>query len=235
MTTVKRPLWFETFKHFAAPLIVYLISQAVALIIWVPVWRGQSDNIMANIHVIGTLAQILMDLPAVAMFIYLRMDREWGSSLRQHLIGAGVGAALAVVIVGLKFLISGADQIVFMRNVPAFTQSLTLDSPWNLISASAALLAYGPGEAVAITYFMLAFDRILGSRDKPSWLTWGVVIGAVLWALPHLLNAPFQGLGSALANTIKMIIIGLIFGMTLRGSKSWVAPVIFWTLTNGTP
>ena len=102
-----------------------------------------------------------------------------------------------------------------------------------MLSASAALLAYGPGEAVATTYYMIAFDRILKSRDK--WLTWGVFIGAILWALPHLLNAPLQGLGSAVANTVKMVIIGLIFGMGLRGSKSWLAPVIFWTLTNGTP
>jgi len=225
----------NSLKRFAAPLIVYLISHAISLIMWIPVWQGQSDKIMANIHVTGTLIQFLMDLPAVAMFIYLRMDRERGSGFRQHLIGAGVGAALAAVIVGLKFFLSGADQIVFMRNVPAFIQSLSLDSPWNLISASAALLAYGPGEAVAVTYFMLAFDHILGSQDKPSWLTWGVVIGAILWALPHLLNAPFQGLGSAIANTVKMIIIGLIFGMALRGSKSWIAPVVFWTLTNGTP
>ena len=80
---------------------------------------------------------------------------------------------------------------------------------------------------------MLAFDRIFKSRDK--WLTWGVFIGAILWALPHLLKIPFQGVGSAVANTIKMIVIGLIFGMALRGSKSWLAPVVFWTLTNGTP
>ena len=80
---------------------------------------------------------------------------------------------------------------------------------------------------------MLAFDRIFKSRDK--WLTWGVFIGVRLWALPHLLNIPFQGVGSAVANTIKMIVIGLIFGMALRGSKSWLAPVVFWTLTNGTP
>jgi len=176
-----------------------------------------------------------MDLPAIALFIYLRMDREWGSGLRRHSIGAGVGMALAVVTVGIKFFLTGADQIVFMRGVPAFTQSLSLDSPWSLLSAAAALLAYGPGEALSVVYFMLAFDRVLGTRDKPAWLTWGVVIGAVLWALPHLLNAGLQGLTAAAANTAKMVVIGLIFGMALRGSKSWVAPVLFWTLTNGTP
>lgn len=229
MKNIEQPL----LKRITVPLTVYLISQAASLIIFVPILRGQLDQLMANIHVTGTLAQALMDLPAVVMFVYLAMHREWGGGFRRHLIGAGVGLALAVVVVGMKFFISGSDQIIFMRNVPAFIQSLNLESPWNMISALAALLAYGPGEAVAVTYFMLAFDRILKSGDK--WLTWGVFIGALLWASPHLLNAPFQGLGSAVANTVKMIIIGLIFGMALRGSKSWLAPVVFWTLTNGTP
>ena len=235
MDTVTRPSRTEMLKRIAVPLTIYLIAQVASLIILIPILRGQADQVMANIHIIGTLSQVLMDLPAVTLFIYLGMYREWDSVPRQHLIGAGVGLGLAAVVVGIKFFMSGSDQIVFMRNVPAFSQSLNLESPWNVVSAFVALLAYGPGEAVAVTYFMLAFDRILGARDKPSWLTWGVVIGAILWALPHLLNAYFQGMGSAIANTVKMVIIGLIFGMTLRGSKSWIAPVIFWTLTNGTP
>ena len=229
MENIEQPLW----KRIATPLIVYLISHAFSLIILIPAWQGRADEVMANIHVTGTLTQTLMDLLPVALFVYLAMYREWEGGLRRHLIGAGVGFALAVVVVGLKFFMSGADGIVFMRNVQPFAQSLTLESPWNLFGALAALLAYGPGEAVATAYFMLAFDRILKSRDK--WLTWGVFIGAILWALPHLLNIPFQGVGLAVANTIKMIIIGLIFGMALRGSKSWLAPVVFWTLTNGTP
>jgi len=168
------------------PLMVYLLSNASRLINVIPVWQGQPrDDATAGLFITGTLVQALMDLPAVAMFIYLRMYREWKSSLRQHLIGSGVGVALAVVVTGIKFFLAGADEIVFMRTVPAFTQSLNLDSPWNLIGAVAALLAYGPGEAVA--------------------------------------------------NTAKMIPIGVIFGMALRGSRSWIAPVIFWTLTNGTP
>ncbi len=229
MKNIEQPLW----KCVAVPLTVYLVSQAASLMILIPVLRGQSDQLMTNLHVTGTLAQTLMDLPAVAMFVYLAMYREWGGGFRRHLIGAGVGLALAVVVIGIKFFMGGSDQIIFMRNVPAFIQSLNLESPWHMISALAALLAYGPGEAVAVTYYMLAFDRILKSRGK--WLTWGVFIGAILWALPHLLNAPFQGVGSAVANTVKMVIIGLIFGMGLRGSKSWLAPVVFWTLTNGTP
>lgn len=135
---------------------------------------------MERIHITGTLAQSVMDLPAVAIFIYLRMDREWGSRLHQHLIGVVVGLVLAALTIGIKFFAGGAEQIVFMRYVPTFTQSLEQASPWNILGAAAALLAYGPGEALWVVYFMLAFDRILGTTAKRSWLTWGVVIGALL-------------------------------------------------------
>jgi len=224
------------FKRFATPMAVYLASLLIPFIVITFISQGQSNNdLKSNMYMIGLVAQTLMDLPAAVMYVYLRMDREWGASFRQHMIGIGVGLILAIVINGLKLITQDDHQIEFMKGVPAFTQSLSLlDSPWNVLGASAAVLAFGPGEAIWVAYFMQAFDKALGTSDKRTWLTWGVVIGAVLWALPHLGMTQFYDLASVLTNTAQILGIGLVFGMALRGSKSVLAPIVFWTLINGT-
>jgi len=224
------------FKRFATPLAIYLASLLIPFIVITFISQGQSNNdLNSKMYMIGLVAQTLMDLPAVVMYVYLRMDREWGASLRQHVIGIGVGLVLAVIINGLRLITQDDHHIEFMKGVPAFTQTLSLlNSPWNLLGAAAAVLVFGPGEAIWVAYFMQAFDRALGTSDKRAWLTWGVVIGAVLWALPHLGMTQFYDLASVLTNTAQILGIGLIFGMALRGSKSVMAPIVFWTLINGT-
>ena len=94
MENIEQPLW----KRIVVPLIVYLISHAASLIIMIPLLQGRVDEIMANIHVMGTLAQTLMDLLPVAMFVYLGMYREWGGGFRRHLSGAGVGFGCATCV-----------------------------------------------------------------------------------------------------------------------------------------
>jgi len=224
------------FKRFATPLAVYLASLLIPFIVIVFITQGQSnDDLKTKMYIIGLAAQTLLDLPAVVMYVYLRMDREWGTSLRHHMICIGVGLILAIIINGLKLITQDDHHIEFMKGVPAFNQSLSLlNSPWNLIGASAAVLAFGPGEAIWVACFMQAFDRALGTSDKRTWLTWGVVIGAVLWALPHLGMTQFYDLASVLSNTAQILGIGLVFGMALRGSKSVLAPIVFWTFINGT-
>jgi len=223
-------------KRFATPLAVYLASLLIPFIVITYISQGQSNNdIKSKMYIIGLVAQTLLDLPAVVMYVHLRMDREWRTGLRQHMIGIGVGLILAVIINGLKLITQADHHIEFMKGVPAFTQSLYfLDKPWNLMMASAAVVAFGPGEAIWVAYFMQAFDRALGTSGSRAWLTWGVVIGAVLWALPHLGMTQFYDLASVLTNTAQILGIGLIFGMALRGSRSVLAPIVFWTLINGT-
>jgi len=224
------------FRRFVTPLAVYLASLLIPFIVIMFISQGQSnDELKTKMYAIGLVAQALLDLPAVIMYVYLRMDREWGTSFRQHMIGIGVGLILAILINGIKLITQADHHIEFMKGVPAFTQSLSLlDSPWNVLGASAAVLAFGPGEAIWVAYFMQAFDRALGTSDKRTWITWGVVIGAVLWALPHLGMTQFYDLASVLSNTAQILGIGLVFGMALRGSKSVLAPIVFWTLINGT-
>jgi len=223
-------------KRFGTPVVVYLASLLIPFVVITLITQGQSNSdLKTKMFLIGLVAQTLMDLPAVVMYIYLRMDREWGASFRQHLIGIGVGLILAIIINGIKLITQDDHTIEFMKGVPAFTQSMILlDSPWNLIGASVAVLVFGPGEAIWVAYFMQAFDRALGTSDRRAWLTWGILIGAVLWALPHLGMTQFYDLASVLTNTAQILGIGLIFGMALRGTKSVLAPIVFWTLINGT-
>ena len=119
----------------------------------------------------------------------------------------------------------------FMGEVPAFTQSFNLNSPWNVVSAIMALLAYGPGEALFVVYFILAFDKVLGDPQKI--FSKGVIITAILWALPHAFNIIFYGL-NAIPNTLIMFFVGLIMGILLKKTKSAWGPMVFWTLVNGT-
>jgi hypothetical protein len=216
---------------FITPLVVYLISFiGPAIVMGIPIAIGWSSvYLFSHLYVVGTLGQGLMDLPAVVMFARTHADGIWRGRTRDHVISMGAGLACAAVLAGTKIALSG--QLVFMKNVPAFTQSLTLAWPWNVISATLAVLAYGPGEAVFVVYLVAAFDTA-ASNQRPLF-SWGVVITALLWGLPHIANIFFFGWG-ALTNTLFMVVLGLAMGLLFKGTQSSLGPIVFWTLVNGT-
>lgn len=216
---------------FILPLLVYLISViGPAVVIGISIAIGWSKSyLLSHLYVVGTLGQGLMDLPAVVMFARTHVDGKWRGRTRDHVISIGAGLACAAVLAGTKIALSG--QLVFMEDVPAFTQSLTLAWPWNVISATLAVLAYGPGEAIFVVYLVAAFDTAIGNQHPL--FSQSVVITALLWGLPHIANIFFFGWG-ALANALFMVVVGLAMGLLFKGTRSSLGPVVFWTLVNGT-
>lgn len=217
------------------PVLVYIFSlllPAIAMGIPSVVLQWSKDYQIQHLYLIGTIAQALMDLPAVVLFF--RMKTAGNASVRiWKSIASGLwGIAGAAVLAGLRILIAG--RLLggrFMGEVPAFTQSLNLPPPWNILASIAALLAYGPGEAIFVVYLILAFDKAL---DNPSGIfSRGVWITAILWVLPHLFNIFYFGLG-AIPNALIMFFIGLVMGILLKGTRSSWGPILFWTLVNGT-
>lgn len=216
---------------FITPLVVYLISfTGPAIVMGIPIAIGWSkDYLFSHLYVVGTLGQGLMDLPAVVMFARTRADGKWRGRTRDRVISIGAGLACAAVLAGIKIVLS--SQLVFMGGIPAFTQSLTLAWPWNMISATLAVLAYGPGEAIFVVYLVAAFDTAVGNQ-RPLF-SWGVVITALLWGLPHIANILFFGWG-ALTNALFMVGVGMAMGLLFEGTRSSLGPMVFWTLVNGT-
>ncbi len=175
-----------------------------------------------------------MDIPAVFMFYKLQTlpDKPRGNNFRNQIISAIVGLICASLLAAIRILAVGHLMGGrFMGEVPAFTQSLDLNNPWNVISAIMALLAYGPGEALFVVYLILAFDKVVGDPQKI--FSRGVIITAILWALPHFFNVIFYGL-NAVPNVLVMFFIGLIMGVLLKKTNSSWGPIVFWTLVNGT-
>ena len=224
-------------KPIYTPIGVYLLSFILpALTITIPltVLNWSNEYMMTRIYVVGTLGQALMDLPAVFMFYKLKTSPENlnKNNIRTRIISAVVGFICAFVLAALRIVVIGHLMGGrFMGEVPAFTRSFDLTSPWNMISAVMALLAYGPGEALFVVYFILAFDKVLGDPQKI--FSRGVIITAILWALPHAFNIIFYGL-NAIPNTLIMFFVGLIMGILLKKTKSAWGPIVFWTLANGT-
>jgi hypothetical protein len=226
-------------SSFVMPIAVSLwalIGPILVFIIPTLVLHWSNDYLSAHSYIFGTIAQSLMDLPAVILFI--RMQNEPGSEMcgqkktRDRLISLTVGIAGAVALGALRYLAIGHLMGGrFMGEVPAFTQSLGLAGPWNIVAAGMALLAYGPGEAIFVVYLMRAFDKATG--NPPSLFSWGVIITSIVWALPHIFNVFFYGL-KALPNVLIMFFVGIIMGILLKKTRSWLGPVLFWTLTNGT-
>jgi len=229
VNTLRKPIYI--------PIGVYLLSlilSALTTTIPLMVWNWSNDYVMAHIYIIGTLGQALMDLPAVFMFYKLKTSHENlnENNTRNKIISAVVGLICTFVLAALRIIVLGHLMGGrFMGEVPAFTQSFDLNSPWNMISATMALLAYGPGEALFVVYFILAFDKVLGDPQKI--FSKGVIITAILWALPHAFNIVFYGL-NAIPNTLIMFFVGLVMGILLKKTKSSWGPIVFWTLVNGT-
>jgi len=224
-------------KPIHTPIGIYLLSFILpALTITMPlmVLNWSNDYVLAHMYFIGTLGQALMDIPAVFMFYKLKSlpENQNENNIRNRIVSGVVGFICAFVLAALRIVVVGHLMGGrFMGQVPAFTQSFNLNSPWNMISAVMALLAYGPGEALFVVYFILAFDIVLD--DPQRIFSWGVIVTAVLWALPHAFNILFYGL-NAIPNILIMFFVGLIMGILLKKTKSSWGPIVFWTLVNGT-
>ena len=213
-----------------------LIGPILVFIIPMIVFHWSNDFLSAHSYIFGTIAQALMDLPAVILFI--RMQYKPGNEIgvqstpRERVISLIVGIVLAMLLAALRILFMGHVMGGrFMGQVPAFTQSLDLGSPWNIVAASMALLAYGPGEAIFVVYLIHAFDKVVGNSQ--SLISWGVIITSIVWALPHIFNIFFYGL-NALPNVLIMFFVGIIMGILLKKTRSSLGPMAFWTLVNGT-
>ena len=221
------------------PVAVYLSSYLLpALILGIPtiLFHWTTDYQFTHSFIFGTLGQLLMDIPAVIMFTRLRDgfgdDAQDRNKTRDRGLSFIVGLVSALLLGGLRLAVAGKLMGgAFMGGVPAFTQSLGLPGPWNVLAAVSALLAYGPGEALFVVYLILAFDKAVGNPRRL--ISWGVIITAVLWALPHIFNVIFFGL-SALSNVITMVFVGIVMGILLKKTRSSLGPMVFWLLVNGT-
>jgi hypothetical protein len=216
-------------SSYTTPIIVFLISLVgPAAVIGLPFMLGWSqDYLSSHLYLFGTLGQALMDLPAIVML--RRGNGKRLSQRRHHIISIGAGLLGAAVLAGVRVALAG--RLVFMGGVPAFTQSLTLAWPWNLLSAAAAVLAYGFGEALYVVYFVIAFDATASNPRRL--LSRGVMITALLWGLSHSWNVFFFG-WSALPGALLMVGIGLIIGLLFKGTRSPLGSTVFWSLVNGT-
>ena len=168
-----------------------------------------------------------MDLPAIVTLA--RANADWLGRKQDQLLSIAMGILGAALLAGARFVLLG--RLIFMGGVPALTQSLSLPWPWNLTATPLALLAYGPGEALYIVYFVIAFDATAESPHRS--ISRGVVVTACLWGLPHIWNVIFFGWG-ALSNALFMIVIGLVLGLFFKRSRSALGPITLWSLINGT-
>ncbi len=224
-------------KPIFTPIGVYILSFILPAIIFaLPIYlfKWSTDYVMGHSYIIATVGQLWMDLPAVYLFSRLKTLPEIPvkNKTRDRIISIIVGLVCALSLAGIRILAIGhlmGGRI--MGGVPAFTQSLDLGSPWNIILAVMALLAYGPGEALFVVYLILAFDKVVG--DPRRIISWGVIITSLLWALPHFFNIIFYGI-NAVPNVIIMFFVGLIMGILLKKTRSSLGPIVFWTLVNGT-
>jgi len=217
------------------PIMVFLWSCILpALVLAMPVLlpNGSKDYLANHLYLIGTIGQLLIDLPAV--FLFFRMMKIEKSPIRSsHRISSSlVGFLLAALLAAPRFFATGKLMGGgFMGGVPAFTQSLRLPPPWNILASISAVLAYGPGEAIFVVYLILALDKALGNPQRI--FSRGVLVTSILWALPHVFNVFYFGL-SAIPNVLIMFFLGLVMGVLLKGTRSAWGPIIFWTLVNGT-
>jgi membrane protease YdiL (CAAX protease family) len=217
------------------PSIVYVFSLIIpALVVTIPavLFHWSKDYQLNHLYFIGTIGQLLMDLPAVFLFLRMNIIHPTPLDPKSRMASLILGLILAMILAGLRILLSGSlMEGRFMGGVPAFTQSLNLAPPWNIIASISALLAYGPGEAIFVVYLVLVFDKALGGSQRL--LSRGVILTSILWALPHLFNIFYFGLG-AIPNALIMFFLGLMMGILLKRTRSSLGPIIFWTLVNGT-
>ncbi len=210
------------------PLLVFIISAALGGIAFtLPNVYASRPAIDEHLYLYGTVSQLLMDLPSV--WLLLRSRWQWLGDGMERRRGIRAGLFGAGMLAGAQYLLRG--HLIFMEKVPAFGQALALPVPWNLLASVGAALAYGPGEALIQVYLILAFDDATGYQDRL--LSPGVIANSLLWGLGHIAAIIRYG-WSAVVNAVLMLMIGLVTGMMFKKMRSAMAPMVFWTLINGT-
>lgn len=213
---------------FLKPLLVFLASTGLAALAFLlPTKWLSAEFVNARLYIFGTGPQLLMDLLPIVLLV--RSGWVWYGSRREMVIGVGVGILGAILLATIRYLLKG--DLVFMEQVPAFRQGLSLPMPWNVIASIMTILAYGPGEALFQVYLIMAFDRAVGQEH--CLVSLGVILNAFLWGLGHIASVIAYG-WSAVGNALLMLVIGIIVGLMYKKTRSATAPVVFWTLINGT-
>jgi hypothetical protein len=213
---------------YLIPVLVFFISTTAAAIAFlVPAKLSSQEYVDTHLYIFGTAAQFLMDLLPVVLLV--RSGWDWFGKRRDAVFGAVVGLIGAILLAAIRYAIKG--ELVFMEQVPAFGQGLSLTPPWNILASTMTILAYGPGEALFQVYLVMAFDRAVGHQKRL--LSLGVILNALLWGLGHIINVISYG-WSALGNAILMLTIGLVIGLMFKKTRSAIAPIVFWSLINGT-
>lgn len=220
---------------FLPPLAVFLwlfIGGAIAMFAPAAILGWSQKDLNSHLYLLGPLVQIVGFLPGVFLYAQQMMERAEGRA-RKRVVSLGIGLSAAALLAGLEIVFSGRVMGGnFMGWVVAYGQALALTPPWNGVFALLVLTAYGPFEALWVVYLVGAFDRAIG-HARPL-LSWGVVLAALLWGLPHVLNVVFSPNWSHVVNALRMVLVGIGVGLMFKWTRSAVAPVVFWTLTNGT-
>jgi hypothetical protein len=210
------------------PTLVFIGSAALAAItFFLPAALSSWEVVNTHLYLYGTASQLLMDLPSTLLL--LRRGWDWLGGVRERRLGIAAGLGGAALLAGLRFALKG--HLIFMEQVPAFGQALALPQPWNVLATTFTLLAYGPGEALIQVYLIRAFDEAVGHQDRIFSL--GVMANAILWGLGHVGAAVTNG-WSAVGNSLLMLAIGIALGLMFKRTRSAAAPIVFWTLINGT-
>lgn len=210
-----------------AILVFFVSTIAAALVYFGGVALTSNDYAMSHLYLFGTGGQLAMD--ALPITLLLRLRLSWLGTRRQQAIGAAVGLGGGVLLGLLRYALKG--QLIFMQMVPAFGQSLALTAPWNALAAAFTILAYGPGEALIQVYLIQAIDEAIGQEERL--ISLGVILNMLLWGMGHIGNVVIFG-WSAVGNAVLMLGIGVIIGVMFKKTRSAIAPMIFWTLVNGT-
>lgn len=213
---------------FLKPTLVFIGSATLAAIAFsVPAALSSWEIVNAHLYLCGTASQLLMDLPATLLL--LRSGWDWLGGVRERKIGVAVGFVGAALMACVRLALKG--HLIFMEQVPAFGQGLALPLPWNLLASIFTVLAYGPGEVLIQVYLIKTFDEAVGHQDQA--ISLGVMANAFIWGLGHIGAVVTNG-WSAVGNALLMLAIGVATGLMFKRTRSAAAPIVFWTLINGT-
>lgn len=220
---------------FLLPVSVFLwlfVGGAIAMFAPAAILGWSQKQVNSHLYLLGPLVQIVGLGPGALLNARLAMGRTEGRA-RDRVVSLGIGLGAAALVGGLEIAFSGRVMGgTFMGWVAAYGQALFLAPPWNGIFALFVVMAYGPVEALWVVYLIAAFDRAIG-HPRPL-LSWGVVLVALLWGLPHLLNVVVSPNWSQVVNALRMVLVGIAVGLIFKSTRSALGPVVFWTLTNGT-
>ena len=205
-------------------IVTWVWNFLAALVIMAIVLIALPGNVVTNLETLRehpnyAIIPIFTEIIAAGLLpvLFTALNREKIAQYGLQTKGLVKSLFLSALVMIASFVI---DSLKIGQVFEFSFSMLNLTSPWRMILALLAVVAYGPLEVFFFIWLVNNMDRILKSEDVL--LSRGLILTTLIYGLLHTVS---QGFNSLVIATI-MFLLGLVY----KHTRNSIGPMLAWTV-----